>query len=257
MPRDVGDAVSTVVAAVETGRITEARIEASVRRLLAAKVRAGLHRGRLVELDAVDKIVGTREHTAVAVEIAERSLTLARDAQALLPLPTGRKVLSVTYAEASDFVAGRAFNAALRAAGQRITAARVDDRTTAAEFSALRTLADSAELILIAAYISPRDYRGTIGAEGEFSTWVEEIAAAGRPVVVVSFGSPYLLGAFPSVPAYLLAWSGVEVSQRAAARALNGEIPLTGRLPIPLPPYHALGDGIMRPARLAGHGHSR
>jgi beta-N-acetylhexosaminidase len=255
MPRDVGDAINTVVAAVENGRITEARIEASVRRLLTAKVRAGLHRGRLVELDAVDKIVGTREHTAVAVEVAERSLTLARDAQALLPLAAGRKVLSVTYAEASDLVAGRAFNAALRAAGQRITAARVDDRTTASEFSALRTLADSAESILVAAYISPRDYRGTIGTEGEFSAWVEEIAAAGRPVVVVSFGSPYLLGAFPSVPAYLLAWSGVEVSQRAAARALIGEIPLTGRLPIPLPPYHALGDGIIRPARLADRGH--
>jgi beta-N-acetylhexosaminidase len=252
MPRDVGEAIRTVVAAVEAGRITEARIEASVRRLLVAKARAGLHQGRLVDLAAVDKIVGTRAHTAVAAEIAERSLTLTRDAGALVPLAAGRRVLSVTYAEASDLVAGRVFNAALRAGGQRLTAARVDDRTTAAEFSVLRQRADSAELIVVSAYISPRDYRGTIGAQGEFSAWVEEIAAAGTPVVVVSFGTPYLLSSFPSVPAYLLAWSGADASQRAAARALLGEIPLTGRLPIPLPPYHTLGDGIQRPARLAG-----
>jgi beta-N-acetylhexosaminidase len=252
MPRDVTEAINTVVAAVEAGRITEARIEASVRRLLVAKARAGLHQGRLVDLAAVDKIVGTRAHTAVAAEIAERSLTLTRDAGALVPLAAGRRVLSVTYAEASDLVAGRVFNAALRAGGQRLTAARVDDRTTAAEFSVLRQRADSAELIVVSAYISPRDYRGTIGAQGEFSAWVEEIAAAGTPVVVVSFGTPYLLSSFPSVPAYLLAWSGADASQRAAARALLGEIPLTGRLPIPLPPYHTLGDGIQRPARLAG-----
>jgi beta-N-acetylhexosaminidase len=252
MPRDVGEAIRTVVAAVEAGRITEARIEASVRRLLVAKARAGLHQGRLVDLAAVDKIVGTRAHTAVAAEIAERSLTLTRDAGALVPLAAGRRVLSVTYAEASDLVAGRVFNAALRAGGQRLTAARVDNRTTAAEFSVLRQRADSAELIVVSAYISPRDYRGTIGAQGEFSAWVEEIAAAGTPVVVVSFGTPYLLSSFPSVPAYLLAWSGADASQRAAARALLGEIPLTGRLPIPLPPYHTLGDGIQRPARLAG-----
>src|SRR5690606_6195182 len=121
--------------------------------------------------------------------------------------------------------------------------------TAGAEFEALRTRADSADVVVVSAFVSPRDYRGTIGAGGGFGEWVEALSADGRPVVVVSFGSPYLLDSFPSVPTYLLAWSGVEVSQRAAARALIGTIPITGRLPIPLPPHHAAGEGIQRPAR--------
>lgn len=249
MPRDVREAIATVVAVVEAGRISEARIDASVRRILEAKARAGLHRGRLVDLEAVDRVVGTRAHTAVARTIAERSITLARDTRALLPLEPGRRVLSVVYAEASDLVAGRAFNAALVGAGVTVSSARVDDRTTGAEFEALRTRADSADVVVVSAFVSPRDYRGTIGAGGGFGEWVEALSADGRPVVVVSFGSPYLLDSFPSVPTYLLAWSGVEVSQRAAARALVGTIPITGRLPIPLPPHHAAGEGIQRPAR--------
>jgi beta-N-acetylhexosaminidase len=78
---------------------------------------------------------------------------------------------------------------------------------------------------------------------------VERLAAAGKPVVAVSLGSPYLLDAFPSVPAYVLAWNGSMVSQRAAARALLGTAPITGRLPVSLPPHHRLGEGIQRPAR--------
>lgn len=253
MPRNVGEAIETVVAAVEAGRLTEARIDASVRRILTAKARVGLHRGRLVDLEAVDRVVGTREHQEVARTIAERSITLARDTRELLPLEPGRRVLSVTYAEARDPVAGRAFHAALARANLRVTRARVDERTTPAEFEELRTRADSADVIVVSAFVSPRESAGTIGTEGGFGEWVEALAAAGRAVIVVSFGSPYLLDSFPSVPAYLLAWSGVEASQRAAALALVGEIPITGRLPIPLPPHHAVGEGIQRsPRQLAG-----
>jgi len=65
-----------------------------------------------------------------------------------------------------------------------------------------------------------------------------------RPTVVVSFGNPYLLDQLPDVGTYVLAWAGWDVMQEAAARALTGGAPITGRLPIPLPPHHAIGDGI-------------
>jgi beta-glucosidase-like glycosyl hydrolase len=58
MPRDVAEAVNAVVHAVETRRVTESRIDASVRRLLEAKARAGLHQGREVSLVGVDRVVG-------------------------------------------------------------------------------------------------------------------------------------------------------------------------------------------------------
>ncbi len=73
----------------------------------------------------------------------------------------------------------------------------------------------------------------------------------GKPLIAISFGSPYVLHSIPEVPAYLLAWGGTPLSQRAAATALLGMNPITGKLPISLPPYYTLGAGIERPARTA------
>ena len=250
MPREVGEAIQTVIAAVRSGRIPEARIDGSVRRILEAKARAGLHRNREVDLAAVDDRVGVRAHTQVAQQVAERSITLARDRRNLVPLAAdARRMLVVSYADPADLVAGRSFARALAGAGRRISAVRVDDRTTPAEYAALAARADSADVVIAAAYVQPREYKGSVAAGGGFPEWTERLAAAGKPVVAVSFGTPYLLPSFPSVPAYLLAWSGVEASQQAAARALLGWAPITGRLPISIPPFHRAGEGIQRPAR--------
>jgi beta-N-acetylhexosaminidase len=250
MPLDVRETIDAVVAAVESGRLSAARVDDAARRVLGAKVSAGLPERRLVSLEAVDRVVGVRAHTGVAREVAERSITLARDARNLVPSSlAGREVLSITYADPGDLIAGRHFNRALTAAGARVTTVRVDERTTGAELERLRASVGTGQLVLVSAYVSPREHRGSVDTRGAFASWVETMAAGGAPLVVLSFGSPYLLADFPSVPAYLLAWGGAEVSQRAAARALLGEIPITGRLPISLPPYHAAGEGLQRAAR--------
>jgi len=253
MPTDVRAAVDAVEAAVRGGQVTEARIDTSVRRILEAKARAGVHRDRFVALDAVPRVVGVREHTELARTIAERSLTLARDTHGMVPLPPGaRRVLVVTYAGESNPVAGRVFAGALAAGGRRVESVRVDSRTTAAEFAELRERAGSADAVVVAAFVAPVEGAGTIEAEGGLPGFVQHLSRTGKPVVAVSFGSPYLLSAFPDVPAYLLAWGGQEVAQVAAARALLGEIPITGRLPISLPPHHRRGEGIQRAATSAG-----
>jgi beta-N-acetylhexosaminidase len=254
MPRDVRSAIETVVAAVESGRLSEARIEASVRRLLAAKWRAGLAENRLVELERVSEVVAVRAHTALARTVAERSITLARDERGSVPLsPAVRRILSITYARPTDLTAGRAFDAALRGEGTRVTSVRVDERSTAEELERLRQLVADADVVVASAYVAPVvDGESTVTTDGGFAGFVQELAAAGTPLVVVSFGSPYLIGAIPTAPAYLLAWSGAEVSQRAAAHALLGRNPITGTLPISLPPHHAIGTGLQRPTQKAG-----
>lgn len=108
------------------------------------------------------------------------------------------------------------------------------------------------DLVIASAYLQPVAHAGSVAAEGSYQRLVESLATAGRPVMAISFGSPYLLSSHPSVPTYLLAWGSAPVSQRAAARALLGEAAVTGRLPISLPPHHELGEGITRPARTAG-----
>jgi beta-N-acetylhexosaminidase len=185
----------------------------------------------------------------VAEEVARKSITLARDTRSLVPLTaTARRILSITYANDDDVIAGRIFNEALRGARRNVRAVSVDSRTTKEELDRLKIAADSADLVIASLYVMPRESRGSIGTEGGFPAFLQQLAAAQKSVVAVSFGSPYVISAFPDAPTYLLAWGGAPVSQRAAAAALLGNAPISGRLPISIPPSLKAGDGIDRAA---------
>ena len=71
-----------------------------------------------------------------------------------------------------------------------------------------------------------------------------EIGKVKAPVIVISFGNPYLLGAMPAVPAYIAAYSPYPVSQRAAAHALLGDTDIAGKLPVTLPDLYPRGHGL-------------
>ncbi len=100
MPSDIGETIDAIHSAVETGRIASERIESSVRRILGTKARIGLHQSRTVDLNAVDEIVGRQEHLDFAALTAERSLTLLRDEDHVIPVESGEtlNVFSLTYA---------------------------------------------------------------------------------------------------------------------------------------------------------------
>jgi beta-N-acetylhexosaminidase len=250
-PDDIPGTLDAVVRAVEQGRLPRARIDESVRRILAAKSRVGLQRRATVDMDRVARVVGRPEHRRLAEEVAARSITLARDSKNLVPLAAeAKRVLSITYSDGGSD-AGRAFGSALAGGGRTVDAARVDAGTSQAAYAQLRARADAADVVVVSAYVTPREYRGNVETGGGFAAFVEGLARDGKAVVVVSFGSPYLVQGFPSIPAYLLAWGRDPVSQVAAARALLGRAPISGRLPVTLPGAPR-GSGLSRNAAPAG-----
>jgi beta-N-acetylhexosaminidase len=237
--------IDGIVAAVESGRIPRARIDEAARRVLMAKAAAGLHRGSRVDAAAVPGAVGTDAHRALARRVAERALTLARDRNGAVPLRAGARVLHVTYTDNGRGTAGGVLQRELSAGGVTAEHVRVGPATPAATFASLRARAAAADVVVTSIAIAPFQYR-SLGIGGGLPGFVEALAASGKPVVAVSLGSPYLLDAFPSVPAYLLAWDTGAAAETAAARALLGAIPITGRLPVSLPPHHRAGEGIDR-----------
>ena len=246
-PDGIGATIDAVTAAVETGRVTRERIDRSVRRLLEAKARLGLHHGARVDPDAVATRVGTAAHRAVAERAATASLTLVRDHDGVLPLAPGSKVLSVTYARPGALLAGRTFDATLRPSAGRFSAARVGPDTPWAVYDSLLAAARAVDAVVVGAYVPPRSGVGSVGVPAPFRAFVERVHGIGGPrVAIVSFGSPYLLAAFPDAGAYMVAWGGWEVSQRAAARAVTGAVAVSGRLPISIPPLHSVGEGLDR-----------
>ena len=106
-----------------------------------------------------------------------------------------------------------------------------------------------ADFVVIGSYVG----QGTRVADATAPTPLVDFTRAmidrNRRVIVVAFGNPYLYRQLPFVPTYVVAWSGFVPAQRAAARALSGAAPISGRLPISIPPHLRLGTGETRPAR--------
>ena len=247
-PKDVPAAIDAVVAAVESGRIGEARIDTSVRRILEIKARLGLNENRLTSLENVDQVVGTGPHLAFADTAATRSITLPRDASHLVPMlaASAGRVLHVRYAPSTWLWAGRAFAAGLAQRVPSVESWGLDERSDSSVYAAVREALGRADRVIFSAYVSPSAGSGEDAVPEPLRRLVADAVEA-KPTVLLSFGNPYLLNAFPTVGSYLIAWGDREVSQNAALKALFGEEAITGRLPIPLPPYHGIGDGLDRP----------
>lgn len=242
LPEDVPVLIDAVVEAVRTGELTESRIDQSVLRILNAKQQLGLHANARVDVERLPEIVGTSDHLRIAAEAAERSITAVRNRDGLLPL-RAQRALSIIYSDDFDPIAGRTFQAELAKGIQRLDTERIDGRVDAERLSAIAALADSADVVLFSPFIRVVAGKDGLGIAPHVADAIAAIASR-RPTVITAFGNPYVLQQFPQIATYVLAWAPWEPAQSAAARALLGRAPVQGRLPIPIPPYHQIGDGV-------------
>lgn len=253
MPPSATEAIDAVVEAVEAGRITAARIEASVRRILEAKAAVGLDDDRVVDLDALRAVLSAPEHERWAQEVADRSLTLVRRPESALPLSlTGRRVVQIVYDDSRHSEDGEDFAQVLERQGAEVETVRLWKRSRSRDIARARRAARGADVVIFSSFSRAVPWKGELGLPSRVAELANGLAADGA--VVISFGNPYLLRQLPDTEIYLLAWSEAEVAQRAAARALTGEVKVAGRLPIPLPPYHEIGEGLRLPALADGAG---
>ncbi len=243
MPPATGAAIRAVARAVRAGRIHEARIDASVRRILAAKADAGLHLRRAVPLHELLFRDDRGEHRAWGERVAERSLTLPRAEPGALPVELdGARVLTVLYDDGGRRVGGT-LERELARRGARVRTVRLDADSPAEVVRRAEALARRADVVLFASFARALPWKGDLGLTRAVAAAADRLAGAGA--LVLSFGDPYLLRQVPLARTCLLAWSDDATAQTAAVRALAGEIPIGGRLPIALPPWHEVGDGVV------------
>jgi beta-N-acetylhexosaminidase len=252
MPTDPDAVVKAVTAAVQSGRLTRQRIQESVVKVLAAKEKVGLDRKRFVDLEGIGDVVDSPESNEKAQEIADRAVTLVRNGGGMIPLAAPEKACYVTMPETRSSAEGQAFGQEVRKIAPRAALNTLDPTSTRQQVDeALGRLA-GCESYVVAAFASVGAYRGTVGMlGGELPHALEALMASGKPVALIALGNPYVLRNFGNVTAYLATFSNVAPSEIAAARAMLGEIAITGHLPVTIPGQAAYGEGIQSRATRA------
>ena len=245
MPADVGQALDALTEAVQSGRISEARLNQSVRKLLVVKQQLGLFRHREVNLDSVMATVGRAEFQAFADTVASRSIVLARDDGTVDSLRSApRTVALIEYGEGTADDVGTTFAAELRKSGVTVNAFRLLAESGAASFDSAATIIAGSPYVIFAVAVRAVAWRGSIGLPAPLVSLIDS-AAVRQPTLLVSFGSPYVIMQSPAVGSYLVAWSSNPESERAAARALRGAS-ISGHLPISIPPDIPIWSGLAR-----------
>ena len=250
---DDGAAFAGVVEAVKSGRIPEAQINTSVERILRAKARAGLHKNKLVNLDSVATLVGTRKNKAVADAVSERSVTLLKDDKNQLPLKVARDA-QVLYLSVLDFPSNwriaapsRTFIPELRKRWPNVTSVELSDRTTPSELELVRAMVPRYDAVIASVFVRAGSASGRMDLAQPLQRLLNDIARGRRPLITTFFGNPYVAMALPDLPSVLLTYDFYDRAEASAVKAIAGEIAVGGRLPIELPGYAKVGAGLDRP----------
>ena len=251
MPKRPEEAIRAVVAAVQKGRISRQRLDESVDRVLAAKLRLGLRSKRFVNLESIADVVDSPEAAELAQQVADRAVTLVKDSKDSLPLRHPESTCLIAMTEGRRSQQGIRLIDEVKKRAPGITSMIVDPTMSKSDLDQVSAKTGSCMEIVAAAYVTVAAYRGNVALAGEYPDFLNGLIAGKAPVMLVALGNPYLVRNFPNVSAYLTTYSPTTTSEIALAKALLGEIPITGHLPVTIPGIAKYGDGIQVPASTA------
>lgn len=273
IPADLPASYESMVKAVKSGEISRQRLDHSVLKILKLKASLGLNESKTVDLNAIASTIGKPQDLAFGQQVADSAITLVRDSGKVIPLKskgttkaalpymtkeeTHNQTLAVLFSDDMRSDAGRAFGREFHA---RIPDARViyvDPRVAAGMTDEVLKAADEAQTVVAAVYVIP-----TAGKIGNSVTMADVSGAllqqlldrAAGKTAVVAVGNPYLASDFPKIETYMCTFSNASVSEIAAVKALFGEIPIHGHLPVTIPNIAERGAGLERPAQVSKRG---
>jgi beta-N-acetylhexosaminidase len=218
--RHLAEGPPALLAAVQAGRVSEERLNASVVRILEAKAKRGILPGAVPPTTVPDAaVLNSLEHRALALDVARKAVTLQRDNAQLLPLKASQQILVVvpdapTRSDVQDDQLASSLVEAVRQFAPSATEAPIR--------SAVNT-ARSADVIVLGTYDLARD--------ADQQALAKALSATGKPVIAVSLRGPYDAAAVPEIGTFLTIYGDRPIHLQAAAEALFGRITPSGRVP--------------------------
>jgi beta-N-acetylhexosaminidase len=278
IPANLDASYRSMMEAVRSGEISRARLDQSVRKILELKASLGLNKARLVDPGQLSSEVAKPENLEVGQRIADEAITLVRDNGKVIPLETetlpgtaetalpyqaltavSNRLVVVIFSDDLRTDSGRMLEREILARVPDAHVIYVDARSAAGMKPAVIEAVNAAERVIAAVYVVPTAGKAMRAVGGGLTNTVAMDDATGSLLstivdraasrtMVLAMGNPYVVQEFPAIENYVCAFSNATVSETAAVRAVFGEIPVSGHLPVAIPGVASRGDGLERAA---------
>lgn len=248
MPLDAAATVNAIENAVNSGSISEERINRSAEKILKAKEWLGLFENRLVNESGIETSVNTPEANSLAQQIADASITLVKDDKNILPF--------------KNISQGNTAFVLISEGGEQDNTGELkmlapDHFKDCAFYTATSSVMDNElkgslnslgayENIIVAIYAKVRYGTGKISISSQNIDLVNRLNETGKNMTVISLGNPYLLKEFPSVPSYICAYGDSDFAIKAVLKAISGSIKFKGKLPVTITDNYKFGSSILK-----------
>lgn len=241
------DTIEGLYDAYQSGELSLERIDASVERILAKKIKYNIFENRFVDVDAAKEMIDRTDHKEFAADLAQQSITLLKN-ENILPFDSqaNKKTLVIgpTIYNQNYYIEDISAMVEHTAQGE-VDYMIVPDDPTQIDVDHVIDKANDFDQVIVATFSASNLPQGQ-------AQLVNELMETNKPIVAFSLGLPYDIEKYPDVPAYIASYaierwgSPVPTAWTAAIEVVFGAQP-GGKLPVTIGDLYKYGDGLELP----------
>ena len=226
IPHDIPETINLFKTSIQTGVLSYERIDESVRKILLAKYKVGLHTYKPIELLNLEKDINTPEDEVLHRELVKNSMTLIKNKKKLLPISDLKKLHKIAYVALGEASHDPFFKELQKYS--EIFKVEKDNLN-----QIIDTLEDF-DLVIVGFHKSNAHPWKPYQFSNKESVWLHEISRKNKTILSV-FASPYSLlniKSFNNLESILVAYQNSVIAQKIAAQTIFGAIDAKGVLPV-------------------------
>lgn len=239
MPENVEEAKEALVKAYNKGRITEERLAYSVKKILAAKYKVGLHSYKPIVLDNLYEDLNSLDDAIIYEEAIENAITVVKNKLDLLGIKNldNKKIAYVKFGDAPSDPFITKLNKYTKVT-----------QINAGDINTLMTKLSDYNLVIVGHHKSNDSPWKSYAFSKTELAWLAEISKLRTSnLILCVFAKPYALSSiasFENIDAVVMSYQNSEIAQRKTAELLFGAIPALGTLPVTSNANFPVGTGI-------------
>lgn len=237
MPPENETLINSLVDGILANEVSENQLNKSVKKILEFKLKLGLFNDSFIDFETLKITLNRKSHHRLAKEAAEKSITIIKNNENLIPLTNYKKYSPI----ALIIIGNRKFNVPLpieKEFKKKIAVNKViyiESTSNELDFEKAVKISSSSKLNIIAHFVRYEPPASKKENIKKHKALAQKLISINKNSCVIILGNPYWAADYQNAAAVLLTYSGCEASQIAVAKAVCGENDIQGILPVNIP----------------------